>query len=127
MPMRPVTDDSGQAVRVNPEHVTHVICYTDPRPPDTAIPERVLIHLVSGITLTLAYRSPGAARRAASDLDSPPAQPPCHQARHRTRARRRAALMAETTSRLTRPRRRREPGTSAPTSPATGLVAGHAS
>jgi hypothetical protein len=76
MAMRPVTDHASQAVRINPEHVTHVICYTDPCPPDQAIPERMLVGLVSGVTLTFCYRTADAARLAAGDLDTPRTGPP---------------------------------------------------
>src|SRR5487761_1805904 len=70
MAMRPVTDHASQAARINPEHIPHVTCYTNPRPADPAIPERMDVGLAGGTILTFCYRTPGDVRRAASSLDT---------------------------------------------------------
>jgi hypothetical protein len=70
MAMRSVTDHAGQAVRINPRHVTHVICFTERSPDDPETPERMGVGLVTGECLTFCYRSPQDASRAAQNLDT---------------------------------------------------------
>jgi hypothetical protein len=69
MAMQPVTDHAGQAARINPGHVTHVICYTDADPADPAVPERMCVGLATGEKLTFQYRTPADASRAAAAFD----------------------------------------------------------
>ena len=68
MAMRPVTDHAHRAVRINPRHVTHVVCFTEPTPDDPEIPERMSVGLVTGEKLTFCYRTPEDASHAARQL-----------------------------------------------------------
>lgn len=70
MTTRPVTDHASHAARINPVHVTHIICYTHRCPSDPAVPERMDVGLVTGAVLTFCYRTPADASRAARYLDT---------------------------------------------------------
>jgi hypothetical protein len=70
MTTRTVTDHAGHATRINPVHVTHIICYTHRCPSDPAVPERMDVGLVTGAVLTFCYRTPADASRAARHLDA---------------------------------------------------------
>jgi len=70
--MQPITDHAGQAARINPRHVTHVICYTEASPVDPALHERMGVGLVTGEKLTFQYRTPADASRAARTLGGTP-------------------------------------------------------
>jgi hypothetical protein len=71
MTTRTVTDHAGHATRINPVHVTHIICYTHRCPSDPAVPERMDVGLVTGAVLTFCYRTPADASRAARHLRGP--------------------------------------------------------